>query len=63
MQVQVVETWRNIDLIAFESGLPASWSVDTPFGTVYWSTNGRPGSMRQRRKQTLGSGEAACADS
>ncbi|MCO5194516.1 MAG: S8 family serine peptidase [Anaerolineae bacterium] len=53
----------NIDPIAFESGLPASWSVDTPFGTVYWSTTDDLAACDNGGNQTLGSGEAACADS
>ncbi|MCO5195387.1 MAG: immune inhibitor A [Anaerolineae bacterium] len=53
----------NNDPIAFESGLPASWSVDTPFGTVYWSTTDDLAACDNGGNQTLGSGEAACADS
>ena len=47
----------------FESGVPATWSSEVWTGAVYWSTTDDLTACDNGGNQTLGSGEAACADS
>jgi hypothetical protein len=49
--------------VAFESGIPAPWPVMVWTGPVYWSTTDDLMACDNGGNQTLGSGEAACADS
>ena len=53
----------NSPAVAFESGIPAPWPVQVWTGPVYWSTTDDLAACDNGGNQTLGSGEAACADS
>jgi len=49
--------------VAFESGIPSDWTVIGNTGSVYWSTTDDLTACDNGGNLTLGSGEAACADS
>jgi hypothetical protein len=53
----------NAAPIAFEGGIPSDWAVLVNTGPVYWSTTDDLAACDNGGNQTLGSGEAACADS
>jgi hypothetical protein len=49
--------------VTFESGIPGSFTTLVTTGPVYWSTTDDLAACDNGGNQTLGSGEAACADS
>ena len=53
----------NAPAVAFENGIPTDWTVVVNTGPVYWSTTDDLAACDNGGNQTLGSGEAACADS